>query len=497
MEKIETAKGQGMASETPEADRGREEPLRASEERSRKIFEHSNDAIFVVDPERDEILDVNPVACRMLGYSRGELLSLPISEVHPDEMPELLAFARSVYERGSGWTDELTCLTKSGSRLPAEISASVIEIEGRICLIVMARDISARKRAEAMLQQHAAALERLVEERTAELSRSREQYRILLEVNNAIILSLTREALFQAIAQALRSVIDFDRGMLTLYNPEKDSFRVLALEGASLSDHLGAVGTDLSRQASIIIGRVLEERRPVLVGDLSRERRLPAEQALLGAGIRSIVVLPLIATGEVLGTLHLGSRTPDRYSEADAGFLQEVANQLALAVENMKAYEEIAHLKRRLQEENVYLREEIQTDYNFEELIGESRALKKVLRTVETVAPTDTTVLLLGETGTGKELVARAIHHLGRRKDRALVKVNCAALPSGLIESELFGHEKGAFTGALSRKIGRFELADGGTIFLDEIAEMSLELQSKLLRVLESGEVRRIGSGKN
>ena len=205
------------------------------------------------------------------------------------------------------------------------------------------------------------------------------------------------------------------------------------------------------------------------------------------------MAVPLIAKREVFGTLNVASRSPDAYTDAEAELLMEVGQQVALAVENTLAYEEITQLKARLERENLYLQEEIRTEHKFEEFVGQSSSIKRVLKAVETVAPTDASVLILGETGTGKELVARAIHDLSPMKDRALVKVNCAALPSELIESELFGHEKGAFTGALSRKIGRFELANGGTIFLDEIGDLPLPLQAKLLRVLQEGEFERVG----
>jgi len=190
----------------------------------------------------------------------------------------------------------------------------------------------------------------------------------------------------------------------------------------------------------------------------------------------------------------LQSFAPNRYSPDDVPLLEEVAKQIALAVENMRAYEEIARLRVKLEEENRYLQEEIKSDHNFEEIVGQSRAIKEVFKAIEAVAPAGATVLITGETGTGKELVARALHNLSPRRGKALIKVNCAALPAGLIESELFGHEKGAFTGAIARKIGRFELAHGGTLFLDEIGDLPLELQPKLLRVLQEGEFERIGA---
>ena len=200
--------------------------------------------------------------------------------------------------------------------------------------------------------------------------------------------------------------------------------------------------------------------------------------------------------GTTIGVMGFGSRTLGAYTHDDLLFFQEVANQIAMSVANMQAYEEIAALKTRLQEENVYLQEEISREHNFQEIVGNSRALVEVLRNVETVAPTDSTVLIMGETGCGKELIARAIHSRSGRKNRPLVKLNCGAIPTGLVESELFGHMKGAFTGALERRVGRFELADGGTLFLDEISELPLETQVKLLRVLQEHEFEPLGSSR-
>jgi formate hydrogenlyase transcriptional activator len=201
--------------------------------------------------------------------------------------------------------------------------------------------------------------------------------------------------------------------------------------------------------------------------------------------------------GQSIGTFAVWSETQNRYSESDAELLREVANQVALAIANMKSYEEIASLKARLEKENVYLQEEIRTEHNFEEIIGDSPSLRALLRRVDQVAPTDSTVLIYGETGTGKELIARAIHDRSNRKNRPLVKVNCSAISAGLVESELFGHVKGAFTGAFERRIGRFELADGGTIFLDEVGELPLDTQVKLLRVLQEREFEPVGSNRS
>ncbi|MGH9848638.1 MAG: sigma 54-interacting transcriptional regulator [Blastocatellia bacterium] len=347
-----------------------------------------------------------------------------------------------------------------------------------------AEERAARRQAEDALRKACDELEVWLKERTA-----------LLEINNAIITNLDRPSLFKAITQSLGQILPFDRAALLLYQPERDSLRVAALEGALTAKQHGAVGTEISRQGSHA-GWALDHKQCLLRRDLAEEIQFPIEEKILAEGIRSYIVAPLIGKEKPLGTLNVGSETPRRYSEDDAMFLLGVAGQVTLAIENMLAYEEIAALKARLEQENIYLQEEIRTEHNFEEIVGGSAVVRKALQAVETVAPTGATVLILGETGTGKELIARAVHNLSPQKDKPLVKVNCAALASTLIESELFGHEKGAFTGAISRKIGRFELANGGTIFLDEIGELPLELQAKLLRVLQEGEFERVGGSQ-
>ncbi len=275
--------------------RGLEEGLRKSEERFRAIFDHSNDAIFLVDVEHDSILDVNRRACEMLGYTRAELLALPMSVIHPHEMPKLRAFARSVAKEGQGFTDELSCIAKSGETLAAEISGAILEVDHRTCMIASVRDVSERER--------------------------------LAEVNE-------------------------------------------------------------------------------------------------------------------------------------------------------------------------YLDKEVRATERFGEIIGNSPEMARVLEQIEQVAPANASVLITGESGTGKELVARAIHERSNRSGHALVRVNCATIPAELFESEFFGHVKGAFTTAVRDRPGRFELADKGTIFLDEVGEIPPQLQSKLLRVVQEGEFERVGESR-
>jgi formate hydrogenlyase transcriptional activator len=222
----------------------------------------------------------------------------------------------------------------------------------------------------------------------------------------------------------------------------------------------------------------------------------PIVQIAVREGLKSVCCLPLISRNRAIGVLVLGRLRDDAFSQADISFLSQVANQIALAVENALVYREIRELKEQLSKEKLYLEDEIRAEMNFAQVIGSSASLRKALKRVETVAPTDSTVLIYGETGTGKELIARGIHDLSPRRSKPFVKLNCAAIPTGLLESELFGHEKGAFTGAIAQRIGRFEVADGGTIFLDEIGEIPLELQTKLLRVLQEREFERLGSSR-
>jgi formate hydrogenlyase transcriptional activator len=459
----------------------------------RTLFEHAPDALFLLDPERETILDVNPASCRLLEASREDLLSRPLHAIWPNEMPRFRAFARSVLEAGSGRLSDLACVTQTRHTVLATVSASVVNIEGRPCLMVFVRESGESRGAEPAATHDAGDLKPGIESSPAEPAPPRERHGVLLEINNAIISNLSRESLFRAITEALRQIVPFDRAVLPLYDPEKDVFQTFALEGPVLPGHVHDVHTEIRRQGTGA-GWVLDHRRPLLKRDLEVERELAADEMLLAGGIHAYMIVPLIARGRILGALFLGSSAPNRYSTEDVGFLEEVGHQIALAIENMLAYEEIGRLRARLEEENRYLQEEIKTEHNFEEIIGQSPVITRVFEAIETVAPTDATVLIVGETGTGKELVARALHNLSPRRRQALVKVNCAALPAGLVESELFGHEKGAFTGALARRQGRFELAHGGTLFLDEIGDLSLELQPKLLRVLQEGEFERVGS---
>jgi formate hydrogenlyase transcriptional activator len=327
------------------------------------------------------------------------------------------------------------------------------------------------------------------------LHQSQERLRTLLDINNAIVTKLTREELFTAISEVLARVIKFDRLALAMYDPESDVLRLVTYAGPYHRDDYTPIGRVLDLNDSPA-GRAFLNQKPVLRRDLETERQTSSEQRAYGHGFKSLCALPVTIRGRRIGAITVGSLAKNQYTEADAEFLMEIANQIAIAVDNMKSHEETEALKARFEAEAIYLQEEIKTEHNFEEIIGQSAPVRQLLRNVEQVAPTEATVLIQGETGTGKELVARAVHDRSRRKDRPLVKVNCGSIPAGLVESELFGHEKGAFTGAMQRRVGRFELANGGTIFLDEVTELPVDTQVKLLRVLQEGEFERVGSSQ-
>ena len=327
-----------------------------------------------------------------------------------------------------------------------------------------------------------------------EVAKERDRLKLLLEINNHIVSKLDINDLFRSASASIRNYFHNDFIGLWLLDKQSNQLEQVALDFPSAKGLVAAVDrSDLNRADYAN----LSSRNPQL-WSIEEIEKLPATIVayLKAEFIISMAVAPLLTANGPLGAITMGSRRANSFRQEDLDLLSQVSAQIALAVENAVAYGRLAAARDRLEDERLYLESEISAEYNFEDIVGKSSALRQVLKQIEIVAPTDSTVLLHGETGTGKELIARAIHSLSFRKNRTFVRLNCAAIPSGLVESELFGHEKGAFTGALMQRKGRFEIADQGTLFLDEIGDISLELQPKLLRALQEHEFERLGSAK-
>src|SRR5438105_10431645 len=321
-----------------------------------------------------------------------------------------------------------------------------------------------------------------------------QQYQTLLAVSEAIVSHRDVATLFHDLAGRLHLMLRFDYLACVLHDATSNTMRLHVLETTE------PIPAQASRSYSVAedpAGNVLQTQHPLIVSNVAEESRWPQfSERAKPFGVNSLCYLPLTTARRRLGALVFACKQAGAYDTADVDFLQQIAKQVAVAVENALAFDEIEALKDKLHQEKVYLEEEVRTEHNFGEIVGESAALRRPLKEVETVAPTDSAVLILGETGTGKELIARALHDLSPRRERTFVKLNCAAIPTGLLESELFGHEKGAFTGAITQKVGRFELAHRGTLFLDEVGDIPPELQPKLLRVLQEQEFERLGSAR-
>jgi formate hydrogenlyase transcriptional activator len=320
----------------------------------------------------------------------------------------------------------------------------------------------------------------------------RERLQGLVKIARDLTSTLELENLTTNILSSLRGITHYDHAALMLLEEDGKMLRRYAMDSPPWEAY--RIQNDCIPLKQALSARAIETRSVVYwnAEELGRQQTSLAS-ALLGSGIQSLINVPLLVEGKALGSLNLGSMQKDAFSARDAEYMQQVANLIAAAVRNANAYREVAQLKDRLAGEKRYLENEIRSEKGWDEIVGSSPALKRVLDYASIVATTDSTVLITGETGTGKERVARAIHGMSRRKDRSFIKLNCAAIPTGLLESELFGHEKGAFTGAVSQKVGRLELADKGTLFLDEIGDIALELQPKLLRVLQDQEFERLG----
>ena len=324
--------------------------------------------------------------------------------------------------------------------------------------------------------------------------KERDRLRLLLEINNHIVSKLDINELFRSASASLRTYFRNDFTGFWLIDKQSNQLECVVLDFPSGKGSLTAV---LKSELSDTDREKLRAHVPELLS-VEEIELLPAAivEKLKAESITSMAIAPMLTASGPRGVITMGSRQANNFGQEDLDVLSQISNQIALAVDNAIAYGRVTEARDRLEEERLYLESEIRSAYSFEDIVGKSSALRKVLDQVAIVAPTGSTVLLHGETGTGKELFARVLHNLSPRRERTFVRLNCAAIPSGLVESELFGHEKGAFTGALMQKKGRFELADHGTLFLDEIGDISLELQPKLLRALQEHEFERLGSTK-
>jgi formate hydrogenlyase transcriptional activator len=420
--------------------------------------------------------------------------------VHPDDLPKLMETWLGMVAAGKAGEFEARLRRKNGvfrwflCRIEPlrDESGKVLRWFGT------ATDIDTLKQTEEKLREDERERERLKDE----LRHERDRLRLLLEITNSMTSKLDLRRLVEVLSTSLLRVTrcdfcalllpDADSGQLrvtTLYNPEA---RGSLCDGTLIPIH-GSSCDKAFRTGKTQHFNNYEEVRddPEYFGSSVGR---PFYQRVVAEGLVSGCDLPLVGRGGVVGVLAALKRSERAYSKDDVTFLEQVAGQVAIAVENALDYEKATKDRDKETKQRLYLEEEIRSE--FTEIVGESRALKTALSLVSVVAPTDSTVLVLGETGTGKELVARAIHKLSSRSEKAFVKLNCAAIPLGLLESELFGHEKGAFTGAIGQKTGRFELADKGTLFLDEVGDIPLELQAKLLRVLQEQEFERLGSNR-
>jgi formate hydrogenlyase transcriptional activator len=448
------------------------EALRTNDIRLRSVLESISDyAIYLLDPD-GYVLTWNPGAERLKGYKSDEVLGLHFSRFFtPEDVdrghPAVIlrrAAAKSRYEE-EGWR-----IRKDGSRFWANIIVTAIrDTDGKVTgFAKITRDLSDTKQA---------------------------QESMIAELSGLLLANLDIRKLLGAFSASLRQTVAHDTATITLYEESTGKLRVQLLDenekGPTRPEEI-LIDPDASPA-----GRAFRTGQPLILNNISRWPFAPESFGyLLSLGMKSGLWVPLIHRERTLGTMAVFSRKESSFNQHDAEMLRQVAGQVAMAVNNALAFRQIGELRERLDQEKKYLEEEINLEHRFEDIVGESTGLRNVLRQIETVAPTDATVLIQGETGTGKELLARAIHRLSPRSERTFIKLNCAAIPAGLIESELFGHEKGAFTGAIARKIGRLELAHDGTLFLDEIGELPLDLQPKLLRALQEREIERLGGSR-
>jgi len=425
------------------------------------VFNFSSDPMIVVDPRADAICDANQAACRLLGHDGAALQAMAASALFPDQRPALIVFSQAVLAKGHYWTRSLTACHALGREIALEITGSLMPTDTGPMLLFTLGDLATRER-----RAIDAAAETFVRGGIAEWQRVERVFRDI-ERENQLILRAAGEGIYGVNAE----------GKTTFVNPAAE--RMLGWRAEDL------VGRDMHT--------IVHHSRAD--GSHYPEVHCPIYAAFRDGAVHNVTdEVFWRRDGSSFFVEYTSTPIRDRGVVVGAVIVFRDVTQRREADEKLRAaHEEVDQLRQRLELENAYLQEEIRLEGNHHGIIGHSAAIQKILRQVELVAPTEASVLITGESGTGKELIARAIHEASRRSDRPLIRVNCAAIPRELFESEFFGHVKGAFTGALRDRVGRFELADGGTLFLDEVGEIPLELQSKLLRVLQEGSFERLG----
>lgn len=425
------------------------------------VFEHCSEAIVQLDPTSNRVVDMNIAACNLLGYPRQELLELTVTRLFGHRLPELIVFTQAVMEEGKGWSNELTCARKDGARIEVEISATTLKLKGVIYLILVLRERSKQRYHLDQAQTERTMRAGLLEWRNI-LNLFQETER-----DNQLLLSAVGDGIYSIDSEGLATYVNPAGARMLGWQPEEMIGKNIHL----IHHHSHADGSHYPVEQCPIYKAV----RDGMIHEGRQEVFWRRDGSMFPVEFTST---PVISDGRIVGSVVV---------------FRDITERRNTETQLQSALSELQELKQRLELQNAYLQEEIRIEHNYREIVGQSEPILKIVKQIDVVGPTDASVLIHGESGTGKELIARAIHQASKRSEHPLIRVNCAAIPAELFESEFFGHVKGAFTGALRDRIGRFELADGGTLFLDEIGEIPLDLQSKLLRVLQEGQFERVG----
>ncbi|MCL5043396.1 MAG: sigma 54-interacting transcriptional regulator [Gammaproteobacteria bacterium] len=425
------------------------------------VFEHCSAGIVQFDPVGNRFVDINIAACKLFGYPRHEILELTVTKLFGHALPELIVFTQAVLEEGKGWSDSFTCTRKDGERIELELSASTLKLKGVVYLILVLRE-----RDEERYRQNQANVERTMRGGLIEWQNILTLFQES-ERENQLLLSAVGDGIYSIDSEGLATYVNPAAArMLGWQQEEMIGKNIHRIHHHSHADGSHYPVEDCPIYKAVHDGMVHEGKQEVF---WRRDGSMfPVE----------FTSTPVISGGSIIGSVVVFRDITERHT-----------TQQRLE----SAMDELRELKQRLEQQNAYLQEEILIEHHFREIVGQSEPILTIVKQIDVVGPTDASVLIHGESGTGKELIARAIHQSSRRSENPLIRVNCAAIPAELFESEFFGHVKGAFTGAMRDRVGRFELADGGTLFLDEIGEIPLELQSKLLRVLQEGQFERVG----